>query len=120
MKPISFNHLPTLTPLAEHALSGVGDPHLWEAIKRDIESNAAQLFECSDNTYLVLRIEGTELIILALVGKHAIEIMDFCVRIARAKGLPSVRFHTARPGLARLVKQFHPVELERVYKVDVK
>lgn len=115
----SFVHMPTLTPLAEQLLSGAGDPHLWVLIRRDLMMNRAQLFECPDQTYLVIRVEGTELIILALAGKHGVAIMDFCLRLARAKGLESVRFHTSRPGLARLIKQFNPVELERVYKVTV-
>lgn len=119
MSAISFNHMPTLTPLAEQLLSGVGDPHLWALIRRDLMMNRAQLFECPDNTYLVLRIQGAELIILAIVGKHGVECMDFCIRIAQAKGLESVRFHTARRGMARLLKQFNPIELERVYKVTV-
>lgn len=111
--------MPALTPLAEQLLSGAGDRDLWVLIRRDLMMDRAQLFECPDQTYLVIRVEGIELIILAFVGKNAIAVMDFCVRLARAKGLESVRFHTSRPGLARLVKQFNPIELERVYKVMV-
>jgi hypothetical protein len=67
----------------------------------------------------VLRIEGTELVIVACVGKGGIFMMQRCLEVAHGHGLLSVRFHTARPGMARLLKQFNPVELERVYKVNV-
>jgi hypothetical protein len=111
-------HMPALTDHAEQKLSAV-DAELWPFVRDDIVNNRAQLFQCPDDTYLVLRIEGTELVIGACVGKNGVTIMERIVEIAHANGLSSIRFHTARRGMPRLLKQFKPVELERVYRVNV-
>ena len=110
--------MPVLSLHAEQKLSAI-DSDLWPAIRDDIVNERAQLFQCPDDSYLVLRIEDTELVIVACVGSNGIAMMQRCLEIAHVHGLLSVRFHTARRGMARLLKQFKPVELERVYKVNV-
>jgi hypothetical protein len=114
----SLLHMPEITAHAEQKLSAV-DAELWPAIHADIIRGDAQLFQCPDDSYLVLRIEDTELVIVACVGKGGILMMQRCLEIARCHGLLSVRFHTQRCGMVRLLKQFKPVELERVYRIKV-
>lgn len=111
-------HMPVLTEHAEQKLSVI-DAELWSRIRNDILAKRAQLFLCPGDTYLVLRIEGTELIIVACVGRNGDELMERCLEVAHAHGLTSIRFHTKRLGLPRLIKRFNPVELERVYRVNV-
>lgn len=111
-------HMPELTEHAEEKLSGI-DAELWSGIRNDILAKRAQLFQCPDDTYLVLRIEGTELVIVACVGRNSNELMQRCLEIAQGHGLLSIRFHTKRRGLPRLIKRFKPYELERVYRVNV-
>lgn len=110
--------MPVLSIHAEHKLRAV-NAELWPAIRDDILEERAQLFSCPHDSYVVLRIEGSELVIVACVGSGGIAIMQRCMEIARANNLTSIRFHTARRGMQRLLKQFKPVELERVYRVNI-
>lgn len=112
-------HMPQITKHAEEKLLAGGDPRSWENIKADIIAGHAQLFLCPDDTYMVLRIDRNDLVFVALVGSGAVPLVDLAIQIARAHGLKSVRFHTAHKGVPRLLKQFNPYEVNRVYRIDV-
>lgn len=118
---LALKHLPMLTPAAESRLAGVGCVSEWQKIKDDIAARRAQLFFTQDDTYLVLRVDAhdSELVIVALTGKNGVAVMETVTHVAKQMGLRSVRFHTARRGLARLVKQFKPELIEKVYRVTV-
>lgn len=115
---VSFLHMAELTDHAIERLSAV-DSELWAGIHADILNGDAQLFSCPHDTFLVLRIEENELVVVACVGQGGIAIMETVIELARVNGLETVRLHTARIGLPRLIKQFNPVEIERVYRVYV-
>ena len=117
--PMRVLHLPELTPAAEEKLSTVGDPYVWQRIVADIAAGRSQLFLCPNDTYIVLRIEGDELIFVAAVGSDSSGLLELALDIARVHSLKFIRFHTARKGLARLVKKYNPIELHTVYRIPV-
>lgn len=93
-------------------------------IKQEVISGECMLFLVKPSkTWVVLRVEGNELVVVAMVGSGAITVSqalyDECVK----QGMNSLRFHTKRPGLARLLKKFNPVLIQQtheyIYKVSV-
>lgn len=112
-------HLPAVTPDAEKRLSSAGAPYLWRQIKADIDAGRSQLFVCPNDTYIVLAIEDDALIFVAAVGSDSIGMVHAALEIARAKGLHTIRFQTARPGMARLLKQFNPKPLQTIFGITV-
>lgn len=115
----ALKKLPVLTPHAESKLCGVGPAALWERIKSDIERKIAQLFALPDDTYMVLRIDRNELVCVALVGRNAIEVVETLIELAKTNQCDTVRFHTKRRGVPRLLKQFNPVQGETAYRIPV-
>jgi hypothetical protein len=111
--------LPALTDEAAATLRPHASADDWEAIVADLEAGRAELFQCPNRTYAVLRVDGEELVIVALSGCDAVPLFQTALDIARGNRLRRVRFHTQRRGLERLLTAFGPVEVERVYRVPV-
>lgn len=93
--------------------------HDWPLIVADIEAGRAELFLCPGRTFAVTRVDGDELVIVALSGSDAVPLFETAIKIAAANRLRQVRFHTQRRGLHRLLAKFGPVEVERIYRVPV-
>ena len=112
-------HLPRLIPEAEEKLRAAGDPTIWKYIRADIDAGRSQLFLCPDDTYIVLALDDTEIIFVAMAGKNAVGAVETVLEIARVLGLQFVRFHTARKGMTRLLKQYKPMHMQSIYRMAV-
>ena len=83
-------------------------------------SGDAQAYQVDDwkSTWIV-RPDGTELVVCCVIGED-LEPALMAMRPAVIKhGFKSVRFHTQRKGLSRLLKNWGPVFVEHVYKVSL-
>ena len=104
----------------ETALDGLRDTLLDDAaaIVQMVERGVAELWRINGGeSHLVTRIEGGELVVMCYQGRDAVGIALVVERAARRRGIQSVRFHTNRPALQRLLSRFGFVEIERVYQV---
>lgn len=89
-----------------------------EFIINQIQSGVAELFSV-DNAFFVTRLEDTELVIVALAGENLATAATEIFNAAQKIGCQSIRFHTKRKGLARMLKSFKPSYVETVYRVEV-
>ncbi len=92
-------------------------------IRKEVKAGAA-LAGRIGNTAVVLRIEHTELVLVAAAGAGLIPATDTVYAISRALGLKTIRFHTRRRGLIRYVKKwpFSLLSFERgewIYQMNV-
>lgn len=97
--------------------------HLKESIAGD---SATLELQCKNKTaqcwkikngqaYMLTRNHGLELVICCMEGEKLYEITAGIIEAAKKSGFTSIRFHTKRPALARLIKA--DVELvEYVYR----
>lgn len=69
--------------------------------------------------YMVTRVERGTLTVCCLQGAHAHQVAEWVFARARELGLARVRFHTRRPGLARLLKRFAFAHYEHVFEARV-
>ena len=67
----------------------------------------------------MLEVDREALIVLALVGQGAVEIMYSLIELAKVKTLSYVWFTTKRRGLVRMIRHLNPLEFENGYRVFV-
>lgn len=89
-----------------------------ELIINQIKSGVAELFSVG-NAFFVTRLEDDELVIVALAGENLPSAATEIFNAAQKVGCQSIRFHTKRKGLARMLKGFKPNYVETVYRVEV-
>lgn len=91
-------------------------------IRAEVMAGVSDVWRIGE-TWAVTRVEriksSAEMVIVCLEGKKSETATDVLYRVAQANGIGSIRFHTQRQSLARLVHRFGPVETERVYRVRV-
>lgn len=104
------------TPEIDNQLSAIGAKDSYEYVREQIMSGHAAVFKFNESVS-VLAIENAELVVLAYYGTDANGFTSECVTLAKQNGLTSIRFHTSRKGLHRLISKFNPVEIERVYRI---
>lgn len=93
-------------------------PALWGAkgtIKSEIMAGISQLFITDDkNLFIVVRPEGKELVVVAVVGKNLVQSQGEIIRHARTNNFTSLRFHTLNPKhLAKGLQGLTPVLVEK-------
>ena len=116
---MKFKQLPKLTGAISTRLNASlgGDGVL---LAEDIEEKKAQLWECDGgDAYMITRIDRHDLVICCYEGKNVKHMMPHMIDAARKEGLKTVRFHTKRPALARLLKDYKPELSEYVFKIPV-
>lgn len=90
-----------------------------EQIAAEVAEGHAHLMRYRDGSRIVARIErdlnGTELVIVAGAGRDAPGKVAELVGLADSRGW-SVRFHTKRPALGRMLSRLGFHESERVYR----
>lgn len=116
---MQLTRLPALSEAAASELRRGGPASLWADIVSDVRQGWAHVFTTTNGSYLILRVDGDDLVILAASGHNGNAMMQACVELARTLKLKNVRFHTAKKGLPRLLSRFNPVEVERVFEVRV-
>jgi len=90
-----------------------------DAIAAEVATGESQLIRYPDGSRIVLRLEerigaATELVIVAGAGTDATGKARKLVEVADSRGW-SIRFHTRRPALGRLLGSLGFTEQERVY-----
>ncbi|SRR5258706_1820716 len=89
-----------------------------------VNRGIAELWRLGRRTYLLTRLDkwahGSELVVCCLKGEGLHEIAPVIIERAKKQGIDSIRFHTTRPGLSRLVSRYGFRESERVYTLDLK
>lgn len=89
-----------------------------DLIVAEVEAGAAKLLAYPDGSRIVVRLETgepSELVIVAGAGCGALEKVEALASMADRQGW-SVRFHTRRPALGRLLGRLGFIESERVYR----
>ncbi len=106
--------------MAEQALAPALGEDLLE-IRRQVEAGVAELFHVQGHGFLVTRIEECaglppELVLVAGSGQGLDDVVRAFLEIARNNGIGSVRAHSRRPGMARMLGRHGFDEVERVYR----
>lgn len=92
------------------------------AIMRDVVSGRAWAYQVNQGNitnYWIVRPDGRQLVIVCCVGKHIQHAAKLMYQAAKQAGFTSARFHTQRPGLARLMQSWGPTFVEHVYRVEI-
>ena len=119
---MNVQRLIELTPRARYVLRGTLDAPL----EADVAAGRAQLWEINDGeSFAVTRLEGApgmplhELVVCAYAGRDVRAFAAMVVESARRQGVPSIRWHTRRPALARMLTAYRPELAEYVFRVEV-
>lgn len=99
-------------------------PHIQQSAAEDlpvilteIEQGECEAWRVDQGkAYMVTRIEHPELVVVCLEGRGLRQIAPDIIARARRLGLRSIRFHTSRPGMGRVMQAFGFTEAERVYR----
>lgn len=115
MKPqrLSLNHFSRVAKAA-------GDDA--PALKARVKSGGAEFFKlgrCYFVTFEEHSDKGRELVVACCEGQGAKEATTVLYQLAKAKNYRSIRFHTKRKGLGRLVSHLNFKPVETVYKVEL-
>lgn len=87
-----------------------------EALEVECNSGLAQCWKLQGGrAYMLVRIENKELVICCFEGSNLAKIAGFIISAAKSNGFKSIRFHTKRPALAKLINQ-HFEHVEHVFK----
>lgn len=99
---------PGWAPLAARMPEALGrDPAIIEALRREFEAGGSQGWLTARGAILT-RVEGSELVIIALEGADLAKLLPHIIERARRAGLTSMRAHTKKPGLLRLAQRIEP------------
>lgn len=93
--------------LAPYLGRALGTPAEAETLRRQFEAGTLHGWQTPTAT-LLTRIEGTELVLVALEGRDLAPLLRHVIAKARAAGLATLRAHTQRPGLLRLAQRVEP------------
>ena len=86
-------------------------------VKGEIERGISQLYITSNNNlYLVLRAEGSQLVIVAAAGRKLKESRQEIIDFAKNNYFTIIRFHTKHPERLRKSFQGLPINLVEVRK----
>lgn len=87
-------------------------------MRMQIQQGIAEIWQL-DTLFLITRIEESELVVCCAIGQGLKELAPLINRAAKQKGCKTIRFHSTRPALSRLLKVWKFRELERVYQMEV-
>lgn len=107
------------TPEADEGLSyALGEDR--DIIAAAVNAGRLELFRLwGGAAYMVTRVERGTVTCCCYQGERAREAGRWLFERARALGLHRVRFHTKRPGLARLLSEFGFEHKEHVFEARV-
>lgn len=116
---MKFERVKHWTPEAEAGLVDVLGRHRAGVIA-DVQAGLAELYRIDEGrTWLVTRLEGDELVICCMQGRGARELMPYLLQAAQRADCLSVRFHTERPALKRLLAPYGFELAEYVFRARV-
>ena len=91
-----------------------------DAIVRGVNERGLECYRLWDgDAYMVTRVEEGELTCVCYQGKRLVEACAWMRAQCQRLGLRSMRFHTTRPGLQRLLRKFDFKHAEHVFRSKV-
>ena len=87
-------------------------------IAADVKAGAAHCWEIGQAA-MITRREGSELVVVCLAGRGLKGIAPAICEAAKRAGCESIRFHTQRPGLYRLLQHVGAELREYVFEIKV-
>lgn len=92
-----------------------------EILAQQVASGDAELWECDGgDAYMITRVDHDHLVVCCYEGKNLKHAVPHLIDAAKKGGQVCLRFHTKRPALARLLKNYKPVLSEYVYRIECK
>lgn len=93
-------------------------------IRADVMSGAAAAWRINQgDAWMICRPEvfedRRELVIMVFQGRGLRTVAPDIITLAKGAGYQSIRFHTQRPGMIRMLAAFGFIEAERVYKAEL-
>jgi len=90
-------------------------------LRLECESNISQCWRLfNGQAHMLTRGEGRELVVCCFEGQNLRNIIDYVFDAAKSSGFTSIRFHTKRPAILKLLNQrFYLVKntgVERIYR----
>lgn len=107
---------------SEEAARGLAEAMGMDAaeIEADVRAGRAELWRIDDHGWVVTRMEcstsGRELVLVAGQGRGLHQVVSDAQRIARAAGAASIRIHSARRGMGRMLARLGFEAVETVYR----
>lgn len=82
------------------------------ALKQQCDNGIAQCWRLQrGQAYMLTRAENKELVVCCFEGQNLGEIISSVIKAAKDSGFVSIRFHTKRPAILKLIRQeFEVVE----------
>ena len=95
---------------SEEAAQGLGDTmgEFTDDFRHQIRQGIAQLWRIEKHSWMITRTEtfthqAPELVVCCYKGKHLKKVTEAIVKTAKNNGFGSIRFHTQRQGMQRLI-----------------
>lgn len=104
---------PADTPLIRRAAA-----EDYELIVQMIKRGQVDFFSINQ-VALVTRLECDQVVIMCAEGRNVVPVIKQLAIMSRQRGYKSMRFHTKHRGLPRLLADLKPLEVERVYRIEV-
>jgi hypothetical protein len=90
-----------------------------DIIRQQVERKIAELWRAENGAYFVLRREFDTCVVVAYEGSGLLDVAPYIVECARRAGCKEIRFHTTRPALIRLLREYNPEPMEYVCRVNI-
>jgi hypothetical protein len=115
---VSLISWPYVVP--DKLLKACGDD--FKSIRNSVQDNESNLYHFQgDNTdlFMVIRSEGSEMVVVCVGGEGIKEAGQYLIENAQKLGFTSIRYHAKNPAVHRLYSGygFGGEEVERVYKI---
>ena len=108
-KTLNFQRLSRLTSAARRRFN---DVMLGWDCEPEINSGVCQLWSVNKNQlFLLTRVEQSELVVVGAAGRDLITACIYLLAAAKLQKLKTIRYHTIKPALARLIKKHFPFQL---------
>lgn len=89
-----------------------------QLLRQQVRAGIAEVWQL-EGLHLLTRIENKELVVCCAVGEGLDRLSPFIQAAAKNKGCETIRYHSQRPALARLLKEYGFKEVERIYQMQV-
>lgn len=73
----------------------------------EVNDGISELYCIDGNSWLITRIDGDELVVCCYIGENVKEVAAKLWDAANAAGCKYIRFHTQRPGLNRMMREYN-------------
>lgn len=87
-----------------------------QIIEQEVKQGVAQCWQIGQAAAITRR-EGPELVVVCLAGRGGLEAGRVICQAAKAAGCETIRFHTKRPALGRMMAPLGAALREYVYEI---